>query len=148
MGLLRILVPARVRRAVHAGLDARYVSRADHRQDIRDVRDRTRAEVQALRAEVRALRDEVAKLRRRPAAPAPDPELPGKVDDARRLAQEGAAATDHLMQAEVLLWQAVDRLEARVDRLDSAPVPVPADGPEGPAGGGGAGGHEGFASCA
>ncbi|HEY9523087.1 MAG TPA: hypothetical protein VIR33_07595 [Thermopolyspora sp.] len=106
--LLRIFVPARLRHTVRARLDARYVSRADH---------------QALRAEVKALRDEVTRLRKvaAPAVPpasAPDPALAAKAEDAHRLAREGAAAMDHTLQAEVLLWQAVDRLEERIDRLD------------------------------
>ncbi|GAA1310590.1 hypothetical protein Psi02_39400 [Planotetraspora silvatica] len=38
----RVLVPARVRRAFLSRLDARYVTQADHRQDVRNIRDEFR----------------------------------------------------------------------------------------------------------
>ena len=106
------------RRAVRARFDARYVARADHRRDVRDAL----WEVRSLRREVVALRSEVQRLReQRGAAPAPaDPGMPAKVGEARRLAEETAAAADHLLQSEVLIWQALDRLEARIDRLEQA----------------------------
>lgn len=113
---LRVLIPAKVRRAVRARFDARYVARADHRRDVRDAL----WEVRSLRREVVALRAEVERLRRerRPAPPPADPGMPAKVGEARRLAEETAVAADHLLQSEVLIWQAVDRLEARIDRLE------------------------------
>jgi hypothetical protein len=115
---LRVLVPAKVRRAVRARFDARYVVRADHRRDVRDAL----WEVRSLRREVVALRAEVERLRRErtPAAPPVDPAMPAKVGEARRLAEETAVAADHLLQSEVLIWQAIDRLEARIDRLEEA----------------------------
>jgi hypothetical protein len=124
--LLRVLAPARVRRAVIARLDARYVTRRDHRDDIKD----SLWEVQALRREVAELRRDVERLRDRWADAARDPHGPGspggpdarvdagqvrRWDDAHRLALETAASLDHVLQNEVLLWQAVDRLEARLD---------------------------------
>jgi type II secretory pathway component PulM len=87
-------------------LDARYVTRAAHREDVRD----SLWEVQALKREVAELRREVESLRRQAKAPAPDGALTAKVQDAHRLATEAASAVDHLLQAEVLLWQAVDGL--------------------------------------
>lgn len=116
---LRVLIPAKVRRAVRARFDARYVSRADHRRDVRDAL----WEVRSLRREVVALRAEVDRLRKEQRKPAPapaDPGMPAKVGEARRLAEETAAATDRLLQSEVLIWQAIDRLEARLDRLERA----------------------------
>ncbi|WP_214409520.1 hypothetical protein [Sphaerisporangium fuscum] len=107
--VMRVLMPPRVRRAVLARLDARFVTRADHRQDVKDAL----WEVQALKREITTLRREVEQLRRevRRAAPAsPDKALAAKVDEAHRLATETASSVDHLLQSEVLLWQAVDAL--------------------------------------
>jgi len=118
---LRVLVPAKIRRAVRARFDARYVSREDHRRDVRDAL----WEVRSLRREVVALRAEVDRLRkeRKPASAPADPAMPAKVGEAKRLAEETAAAADHLLQSEVLIWQAVDRLEARIERLEQAIAP-------------------------
>ncbi|GAA0992345.1 hypothetical protein GCM10009555_081210 [Acrocarpospora macrocephala] len=49
----------RLRRAVRARIDARYVTKADHLRDIRD----TLWEVQMLRREVVAMRRELDRLR-------------------------------------------------------------------------------------
>ncbi|GGK71123.1 hypothetical protein Sme01_26900 [Sphaerisporangium melleum] len=109
--VMRVLAPLRVRRAVLGRFDARYVTRADHRQDVRDAL----WEVQALKREIEGLRREVEQLRRevkRAGTPqaAPGAALTGKVEEAHRLATETASAVDHLLQAEVRLWQAVDDL--------------------------------------
>nr|SBP00517.1 hypothetical protein BN4615_P10033 [Nonomuraea gerenzanensis] len=94
--------------------DSRYISIADHRQDIRDAL----WEVQTLRREMATLQREVERLRdARPAAAAPaakpDPALKAKLDDTHRLAQETARAMDGVLQNEVLVWQAIDELRAR-----------------------------------
>ncbi len=102
----RVLVPRRVLRAVLVRLDGRYVSRAEHRQDVKD----SLWEVQALRREVTELRREVELLRKQGKAPSGAGGLTAKVEDAHRLATEASSAVDHLLQAEVLLWQAVDGL--------------------------------------
>ncbi|MEU9884785.1 hypothetical protein AB0M95_31220 [Sphaerisporangium sp. NPDC051017] len=59
--VMRALLPMRVRRAVLRRLDGRYVTRADHRQDVRDAL----WEVQALKREMAELRREIEFLRRR-----------------------------------------------------------------------------------
>ncbi|GII79424.1 hypothetical protein Sru01_44060 [Sphaerisporangium rufum] len=105
--VMRVLAPSRLRRAVLGRFDTRYVTRADHRQDVRDAL----WEVQALKRELTALRREMERLGRdvKRAAPAgPDPAVKARAEEAHRLATETAAAVDHLLQAEVLLWQAVD----------------------------------------
>jgi ribulose 1,5-bisphosphate carboxylase large subunit-like protein len=115
------------------------VARSDHRHDVRDAL----WEVQSLRREVVALRREVERLQGRPGASSvPDTTLAAKVSEAQRLAGESASAMDHLLQAEVLLWQAVDRLEDRVERLEPAAQEADAkvNGQEAD--------PEGFASCA
>ncbi|MBB2913923.1 hypothetical protein FHS43_005232 [Streptosporangium becharense] len=116
----RALVPASLRRAVLRWFDSRYISRADHRQDLKDavweVRTLSR-EVRALSREVAALRAEVGELRTRAAASASGagdrggvtPERTARWDEAHRLARETAVALDQVLQNEVLLWQAVDR---------------------------------------
>ncbi|MFD0470533.1 hypothetical protein ACFQ0B_21180 [Nonomuraea thailandensis] len=93
--------------------DSRYISIADHRQDIRDAL----WEVQTLRREMATLQSEVERLRNaRPAAAAkPDPALKARLDDTHRLAQETARALDGVLQNEVLVWQAIDDLRARRD---------------------------------
>ncbi|MFC6081510.1 hypothetical protein [Sphaerisporangium aureirubrum] len=101
----RVLVPRRILRAVLGRFDGRYVTRAEHRQDVRD----SLWEVQALKREIAELRREVEQLRRAK-APAPAGGLAAKVEDAHRLATEAASAVDHLLQAEVLIWQALDGL--------------------------------------
>ncbi|MEU0483873.1 hypothetical protein ABZ260_32390 [Streptosporangium sp. NPDC006013] len=101
----RALVPAPLRRAVLGWFDSRYISRADHRQDVKDAL----WEVQTLAREVTSLRAEVVELRARVAGVALDPARAGRWDDAHRLAQETAVALDGVLQNEVLLWQAVDR---------------------------------------
>ncbi|MEU8381312.1 hypothetical protein [Streptosporangium sp. NPDC048865] len=101
----RALVPAPVRRAVLGWFDSRYISRADHRQDVKDAL----WEVQTLAREVTALRAEVVELRSRVAGARLDPARAGRWDDAHRLAQETAVALDGVLRNEVLLWQAVDR---------------------------------------
>ncbi|MFB9679909.1 hypothetical protein [Streptosporangium vulgare] len=101
----RALVPAPLRRAVLGWFDSRYISRADHRQDVKDAL----WEVQTLAREVTALRAEVVELRSRVAGVKLDPARAGRWDDAHRLAQETAVALDGVLQNEVLLWQAVDR---------------------------------------
>jgi hypothetical protein len=108
--MMRVLVPARLRQAVRTWFDARYISIADHRQDIRDAL----WEVQTLRREMATLQAEVERLRkapvRQPAAPKTDTT---RLDDAHRLAQETAKALDGVLQNEVLVWQAIDDLRAR-----------------------------------
>ena len=117
--MMRVLVPARLRKAVRTWFDSRYISIGDHRQDIRDAL----WEVQTLRREMASLQDEVERLRNaRPAtahttAPTTDK---ARLDDTRRLAQETAKALDGVLQNEVLLWQAIDDLKSR--------TPGPGDG--------------------
>ncbi|GAA2213177.1 hypothetical protein GCM10009850_086390 [Nonomuraea monospora] len=110
--MMRVPVPARLRKAVRTWFDSRYISIADHRQDIRDAL----WEVQTLRREMATLQSEVERLRNaRPAAssPKPDPALKARIDDTQRLAQETAKAMDGVLQNEVLVWQAIDDLRAR-----------------------------------
>ncbi|MEV0312123.1 hypothetical protein [Nonomuraea fuscirosea] len=111
--MMRVLVPARLRKAVRTWFDSRYISISDHRQDIRDAL----WEVQTLRREMVTLQSEVERLRQaRPAAPPPPPQQSAadkaKIDDARRLAQETAKALDGVLQNEILVWQAIDELRA------------------------------------
>ncbi|MEV4171051.1 hypothetical protein [Nonomuraea sp. NPDC049709] len=106
--MMRVLVPARLRTAVRTWFDSRYISIADHRQDIRDAL----WEVQTLRREVATLQSEVERLRKaRPPAPGPVIDK-AKIDDTHRLAQETAKALDGVLQNEVLVWQAIDELRA------------------------------------
>ncbi|OUC93438.1 hypothetical protein CA984_26275 [Streptosporangium minutum] len=112
-------MPAPLRRAVRGWFDSRYVSLADHRQDIKD----TLREVQTLGREVTALRAEIDGLRARVAKAGVDQAQARRWDDAHRLAQETAVAMDGVLQNEVLLWQAVDRLPPPdPDRSASQPV--------------------------
>ncbi|MEW9556298.1 hypothetical protein [Nonomuraea sp. NPDC050783] len=109
--MMRALVPARLRKAVRTWFDARYISVADHRQDLKDAL----WEVQTLRREVTGLQGEVERLRKAVAArpqqaPAADK---ARLDDTHRLAQETARALDGVLQNEVLVWQAIDDLRAR-----------------------------------
>ncbi|WP_424535998.1 hypothetical protein ACOZ38_39340 [Sphaerisporangium viridialbum] len=118
--VMRVLAPLRVRRAILSRLDGRYVTRADHRQDVRD----SLWEVQALKREVAALRREVDQLRQRSAgtkAPSTDPALAAKVADAHRLATETASALDHVLQSEVLIWQAIDTIREAGGQEKAAP---------------------------
>ncbi|MFG1958873.1 hypothetical protein [Nonomuraea sp. NPDC049028] len=109
--MMRVLVPARLRKAVRTWFDSRYISIGDHRQDIRDAL----WEVQTLRREMASLQDEVERLRNaRPAtAPTSAPTDKARLDDTHRLAQETAKALDGVLQNEVLLWQAIDDLKSR-----------------------------------
>ncbi|MDF5753423.1 hypothetical protein [Spongiactinospora sp. TRM90649] len=104
----RVLVPGWIRRAAQSWFDARYVTRADHKDDIRD----SLWEVKAVVRELAELRGEVEKLSARIARSAPDQTRMTRWDDAHRLAGETASAMDRILQNEVLLWQAVDRVEA------------------------------------
>ncbi|SEG94272.1 hypothetical protein SAMN05444920_108329 [Nonomuraea solani] len=102
--MMRVLVPARLRKAVRTWFDSRYISITDHRQDIRDAL----WEVQTLRREMATLHGEMERLKNaRP--PAVDK---AKIDDTHRLAQETAKAMDGVLQNEVLVWQAIDDLRA------------------------------------
>lgn len=105
--MMRVLVPARLRKAVRTWFDSRYISISDHRQDIRDAL----WEVQTLRREVATLQGEVERLRNARPAAAPKPDT-RKIDEAHRLAQETAKALDGVLQNEVLVWQAIDDLRA------------------------------------
>ncbi|MFI9592161.1 hypothetical protein [Nonomuraea sp. NPDC052265] len=108
--MMRVPVPARLRKAVRTWFDSRYISVADHRQDIRDAL----WEVQTLRREMAALQGEVERLRNaRPPLVAPLIDK-ARVDDTYRLAQETAKALDGVLQNEVLVWQAIDDLRGRV----------------------------------
>ncbi|MGV9308891.1 MULTISPECIES: hypothetical protein [unclassified Nonomuraea] len=109
--MMRVLVPARLRKAVRSWFDSRYISVADHRQDIKDAL----WEVQTLRREVTSLQEEVRRLRAAPgpAGPRPDPKVAEKADEAHRLALETAQALDKVLQNEVLVWQAIDELKER-----------------------------------
>jgi hypothetical protein len=113
--MMRVLVPARLRTAVRTWFDSRYISIADHRQDIRDAL----WEVQTLRREVATLHGEVERLRSTPPPPAAGkaPAAPvvdkTQFNDTRRLAQETAKALDRVLQNEVLVWQAIDDLRSR-----------------------------------
>ncbi|TYB63298.1 hypothetical protein FXF51_24245 [Nonomuraea sp. PA05] len=112
--MMRVPVPARLRKAVRTWFDSRYISIADHRQDIRDAL----WEVQTLRREMATLQNEVERLRdARPASSSikTDPALKARIDDTQRLAQETAKAMDGVLQNEVLVWQAIDDLRARRD---------------------------------
>ncbi|WP_371783320.1 hypothetical protein [Streptosporangium subroseum] len=104
----RALVPARLRRVVLGWFDSRYISRADHRQDIKDAL----WEVQTLGREIVSLRAEVGELRAQVEKVRLDPARAKRWDDAHRLSEETAVALDGVLQNEVLLWQAVDRLPA------------------------------------
>ncbi|WP_406312351.1 hypothetical protein OHA77_27530 [Streptosporangium sp. NBC_01639] len=106
----RALVPARLRRAVRGWFDSRYISLADHRQDIKDAL----WEVQTLGREVTALRAEVDRLRAQVAKSGVAQDRAERWDDAHRLARETATALDGVLQNEVMLWQAVDRLPGGV----------------------------------
>ncbi|MEV0378468.1 hypothetical protein [Nonomuraea sp. NPDC050643] len=110
--MMRVLVPARLRKAVRTWFDSRYISIADHRQDIRDAL----WEVQTLRREMATLQGEMERLRnaRSQAADsrADSRADRAKIDDAHRLAQETAKALDGVLQNEVLVWQAIDDLRA------------------------------------
>ncbi|WP_201761924.1 MULTISPECIES: hypothetical protein [unclassified Nonomuraea] len=133
--MMRVPVPVRLRKAVRTWFDSRYISIADHRQDIRDAL----WEVQTLRREMATLQGEVERLRnaRPPAAAARThsagagdragsadsrvgrvevkaDKAYGKADDAHRLAQETAKALDGVLQNEVLVWQAIDDLRTRL----------------------------------
>ncbi|WP_327589179.1 hypothetical protein OHA25_20790 [Nonomuraea sp. NBC_00507] len=113
--MMRVLVPARLRAAVRTWFDSRYISIADHRQDIKDAL----WEVQTLRREVVTLQDEVARLRNARPPVAADQ---ATIDDTRRLAQETAKALDGVLQNEVLVWQAIDELRhARARRSSAEP---------------------------
>jgi hypothetical protein len=106
--MMRVLVPARLRKAVRTWFDSRYISIGDHRQDIRDAL----WEVQTLRREMASLQDEVERLRNaRPATAATTDKA--RLDDTHRLARETAKALDGVLQNEVLLWQAIDDLKSR-----------------------------------
>ncbi|MGW0807038.1 hypothetical protein [Nonomuraea sp. NPDC002799] len=121
--MMRVLVPARLRMAVRTWFDSRYISIADHRQDIRDAL----WEVQTLRREMATLQGEVERLRNARPQAAGKPADKAKIDDTHRLAQETAKALDGVLQNEVLFWQAIDDLR---DRLPApAPAAVPASGP-------------------
>ncbi|MET8985477.1 hypothetical protein ABZW49_08510 [Nonomuraea wenchangensis] len=126
--MMRTLVPARLRKAVRTWFDSRYISVADHRQDIRDAL----WEVQTLRREMTGLQAEVERLRKAVAKPAPRPATPAadkaRLDDTHRLAQETAKALDGVLQNEVLVWQAIDELRAR----QSTRVPGQGSGEERP----------------
>jgi septal ring factor EnvC (AmiA/AmiB activator) len=112
--VVRVLTPSRLRRALWSRLDARYVTKPDHRQDIKD----TLWEVQMLRREVVALRGEIDRLRRAasaaPAQSARPAASDGRAAEAHRLATETAEALDTLLQSEMRIWQAIDDLSARV----------------------------------
>ncbi|MBX6382800.1 MAG: hypothetical protein IRZ07_07465 [Microbispora sp.] len=110
---LRVLGLSRLRRALLSRLDSRYVTKPDHRQDIKDAL----WEVKMLRREVVALRGEVDRLRRTGGTavkPAPEPKADPKAAEAYRLATETAEAVDTLLQNEMRIWQAIDDLSARV----------------------------------
>ncbi|MFI6906246.1 hypothetical protein ACIBKY_33630 [Nonomuraea sp. NPDC050394] len=94
--MMRVLVPVRLRKAVRGWFDSRYISVADHRQDIKDAL----WEVQTLRREVVTLQEEVR-------------QLASRTGDAQRLSKETADALDHVLQNEVLVWQAIDGLKER-----------------------------------
>jgi FtsZ-binding cell division protein ZapB len=122
--MMRVLVPARLRKAVRAWFDSRYISIADHRQDIRDAL----WEVQTLRREMTTLQAEVERLRN---ARSPVTADKAKIDDTHRLAQETAKALDGVLQNEVLVWQAIDDLRARATRSGTgSAVNGPAGHPE------------------
>ncbi|MGW6495993.1 hypothetical protein [Nonomuraea angiospora] len=109
--MMRVLVPARLRKAVRTWFDSRYISISDHRQDIRDAL----WEVQTLRREMATLQSEVERLRNaRPTATGAGLGKADKarLDDTHRLAQETAKALDGVLQNEVLVWQAIDDLRA------------------------------------
>ncbi|MEU6429312.1 hypothetical protein ABZ860_25730 [Microbispora sp. NPDC046973] len=115
--MMRLRVPglSRLRRALLSRLDSRYVTKPDHRQDLKDAL----WEVQMLRREVVALRDEVDRLRRGTGtqvktAPEPRVTTDPKAAEAHRLATETAEAVDTLLQSEMRIWQAIDDLSARV----------------------------------
>jgi hypothetical protein len=113
--VMRVLAPSRLGRAVRSRIDARYVTKTDHRQDIKD----TLWEVQMLRREVVALRREVDRLRQAPGAAKTmaDP----RAAQAQRIATETAEALDQVLQNEVLIWQAIDELKARAGVADAEP---------------------------
>lgn len=115
----RALAPltAPVSRRVRSRIDARYVTKADHRRDIKDAL----WEVRMLRREVESLRNEVDRLRKTAKmsvtpAPARDP----RIAEAHRLATETADALDRVLQNEVRVWQAIDDLSTRVPAAEQA----------------------------
>lgn len=111
--MIRFVMPllAPLTRAVRSRIDARYVSKADHRQAIKD----TLWEIQMLRREVVALRGELDRLRAgRPSVGSPGAGSDPRAAEAHRLATETAAALDKVLQNEVRVWQAIDDLAARM----------------------------------
>ncbi|MEU6784535.1 hypothetical protein ABZ912_35515 [Nonomuraea angiospora] len=118
--MMRVLVPARLRKAVRTWFDSRYISISDHRQDIRDAL----WEVQTVRREMATLQSEVERLRNaRPTGSGISRADKTKLDDTHRLAQETAKALDGVLQNEVLVWQAIDDL--RADRASGQPGEQP-----------------------
>ncbi|MCT9931353.1 hypothetical protein N5079_14110 [Planotetraspora sp. A-T 1434] len=139
--VMRALAPSRLRRAVRSRTDARYVTKTDHRQDIKD----TLWEIQMLRREVVALRGEVDRLWQavQTGSGRPSSAVKGGSDpraaEAHRLATETAEALDTVLRNEVRIWQAIDGLSARLPgdgHIERAPGEarigqVPAAGPVG-----------------
>ncbi|MEO3870452.1 hypothetical protein ABGB18_16685 [Nonomuraea sp. B12E4] len=124
--MMRVLVPVRLRKAVRTWFDSRYISIADHRQDIRDAL----WEVRTLRREMATLQSEVERLR----TARPQVADKAKIDDARRLAQETAKALDGVLQNEVLVWQAIDDLRSRHHAATAGAAAAPTAGAAEPAG--------------
>ena len=127
--VVRVLLASRLRRAVRARIDARYVTKDVHRQDLKDALwevQKLRKEIIALRDEVAqrrevvALREEVVALRRKVSAPAPKPPVDPRIAQAHRLATQTAESLDHVLQNEVRIWQALDGLSAQASA--SGPV--------------------------
>ncbi|SDQ39513.1 hypothetical protein [Thermostaphylospora chromogena] len=85
-------------------------------------------EVAALRRDVERLRSRVDALAARRVPAAPDPSRTARWDEAHRLANETAGAMDRLLQNEVMLWQAVDRIDAILAAERSAAEPGAAGG--------------------
>jgi predicted nucleic acid-binding Zn-ribbon protein len=132
----RVLVPARLRQAIRSRLDAKYVAKADHRQDVRSIREEFRRlhrkanaehrgdakdtlrEIQSLRREIQSLRREVVALRaeadRVQQVATAGKSAAHEAGAARRLAEQTAMALDYVLQNEVRTWQAIDGLTAQM----------------------------------
>ncbi|GAA4578542.1 hypothetical protein GCM10023194_01710 [Planotetraspora phitsanulokensis] len=114
----RILVPSRLRRTARDRIDARYVTKPEHRQDIRNAREDARKDIRKSREDIRKSQEDIRNLRQEVQALRQEAETERRRQDAE--AQQAQQEIQALRRDLVALRDEVNRLRQMTTTVNKA----------------------------